>query len=218
MANNPLDFMKEALSAPLGELIASIGQGVGEAQAALDQGSLAQYMTIYDAENTDELVKLMRDIGYQPTFYTIPETEVEAQVSLSLSMEEKTSSNTSTANPFERSKMKVYAMPSNASTNNQYNINVNAFAKLKFKIVPIPTPEAIANLRVVPNVVGQSPEQAANILASIGLASVVVSSIAVGTISSQNPSAGTRVDIGSIVELTIQPLTITRGGKKMLEI
>ena len=36
MANNSIDFLGESLAAPLGNLISAIGEGVGEAQAALD--------------------------------------------------------------------------------------------------------------------------------------------------------------------------------------
>ena len=86
MANNPLDQLKDVLSAPLGELISAIGKGVGEAQAALDEGSLNQTMALYNQANNTEMTKLLREIGYQPTFYVLPETEVEAQISLSFSM------------------------------------------------------------------------------------------------------------------------------------
>ena len=45
--------------------------------------------------NDDEknLVKLMREIGYQPTFYTLPETEVDAQVMLTFACDNNTNSN-----------------------------------------------------------------------------------------------------------------------------
>ena len=169
MANNPFDFMKDVLATPLGELIASVGAGMGEAQSALDEGSLAQTLAIYNSENGDELVKLLREIGYQPNFYTIPEMNVEAQVAIALSLNDAYSTGGSVAQKSNLSKTKIYASPSNASHNNRYNLNVNAHSKINFKIVPVPPPGEAGEIRVVPDLVGLTLAEAEDILRQLGL-------------------------------------------------
>lgn len=153
--NNPVQLFSELLGSPLGELISSVGQGVGDAQAALDHGALQQTLDIYDIskdeDRSDEelnLVNLIREMGYQPTFYTIPETEVEAQISLSLDLKSEQSTPTT---GYTLSKYKVNATPLNAGNMNRYGLQANAMAKLKFKIVPVPPPQGSEALRLIPD-------------------------------------------------------------------
>lgn len=153
--NNPVQLFSELLGGPLGELISSVGQGVGDAQAALDQGALQQTLDIYDISKDEDrsteelnLVNLIREMGYQPTFYSIPETEVEAQISLSLDLKSEQST---PAAGYTLSKYKVNATPLNAGNMNRYGIQADAMAKLKFKIVPVPPPSGSADLRLVPD-------------------------------------------------------------------
>lgn len=151
--------VKELLSAPLGELISSIGQGVAEAQKALDAASLSQTLALYDEDNPNEVLKQLREIGYQPTFYTIPETEVEAKVSLALSSQKiNYQSNKNYNSP------SIYATPVNASSSNKYNINAVASATLKFKIVPVPPSNEVEDMRVIPNLEGKQLSQTKAIL------------------------------------------------------
>lgn len=153
--NNPVQLFSELLGGPLGELISSVGQGVGDAQAALDQGALEQTLEIYDLSKDEtrpteelKLLTLIREIGYQPTFYTIPETEVEAQISLSLDLK---SQQTSPVGGYPLSKYKVNATPLNAGNVNRFGLQSNAMAKLKFKIVPVPPPQNISEIRNIPD-------------------------------------------------------------------
>lgn len=153
--NNPVQLFSELLGGPLGDLISSVGQGVGDAQAALDQGALEQTLEIYDIskdeDRTNEELKLLgliREMGYHPTFYTIPETEVEAQISLSLDLKSEQSS---PAGGYAISKYKINATPMNAGNVNRFGVQANAMAKLKFKIVPVPPPQNISEIRNVPN-------------------------------------------------------------------
>ena len=144
MLNN---LISEVMAAPLGNLIYSIGKGVGEAQAALDAGSLKQTLALYAStkatanskvlkgyDNSDELSKLMKEIGYKPTFYVLPETEVTAMVSIAIA------GNNVDLSTFSVSKkpLQTYVTPINAGNANKYNINVQATTALKFKIVPVP--------------------------------------------------------------------------------
>lgn len=166
MANSALDYMKDILAAPLGELISSIGSGVAEAQAAMDAASLAQTLEIY-SDSANPLAKQLREIGYQPTFYALPETEVEAQVAFSLAA--TGSSGTPVAGNTSGGRARVYAAPVNASVANKYNMEASASAKLKFKIVPVPPQGNIAEMRVAPTLVGKKLSEAETILNSLNL-------------------------------------------------
>ena len=170
--SNYIDQFSELLSNPLGDLIASIGRGVGEAQAALDAGSLSQTLEMYredESRSPEEknTIELMREIGYQPTFYTIPETECEAQVSISLGV--SGSGPTSPIQSGYSNRTKMYATPLNAGNINRYNLNAQASAKLKFKIVPVPTDAVISEMRILPNLKGKTISNAKGILESLGL-------------------------------------------------
>ena len=147
MSGNSYDYVKDAFAAPLGEFIASIGEGVGEAQAALDEGSLRQTLELYnsDPDKSHETLKMLRDVGYQPTFYTIPKTTAKAKISLSIS-QQHTSSNGRAFRP------KMYATPVNASNTNKYNLGLNASAEIQFDIVPVPPSDAQV-IRMLPNII-----------------------------------------------------------------
>lgn len=149
MANNSYDFIKDAFAAPLGDFIASIGKGVGEAQAALDAGSLRQTLELYngDPDNIDEVLQLLRQIGYQPTFYTIPKTTAKAKIALSISQKRNT------IQPNNRQfLMTMYATPVNATTANTYNMDLNMSAEIQFDIVPVP-PSELSLVRVMPQII-----------------------------------------------------------------
>lgn len=209
--SNYIDQFSELLSNPLGDLISSIGRGVGEAQAALDAGSLAQTLEIYrvGSDDTEKQLKLLREIGYQPTFYTIPETECEAQVSLSLGITGSEQMVSPLQNNYQN-KAKMYATPMNAGNINRYNLNANASAKIKFKIVPVPTDAVISEMRILPNLVGKNFKEAQSILASIGLNyklldNVKEEDIAIKEIKETNPKFNVNDDIrlrlGDVIEL-----------------
>ena len=165
------DLMEEVLASPLGDIIASVGEGVAEAQRALDEGSIATTLRIYQ-EGGDELYKTLREIGYQPTFYTLPETTGEVNISLRLSGSSGSGANTPsrrTAQPVlpattraaalsaghiralkPAARVRPYATPVDAGFANKYNYSATAAAKLTFKIVPVPPPAGMDEMRPVP--------------------------------------------------------------------
>jgi len=165
--------------------------------AALDEGSLRASLEIY-AENEDDGLQLLRDIGYRPTFYALPETTGELTVALNVGMTgdhnlglgqssqnslersttEKTAiSNLSRANTAftqasavpTKAKPRIYAKPVNAGYTNRFNFTASASAKLTFKIVPVPPPIDVGELRTVPNLVGETVSNIASILERLQL-------------------------------------------------
>lgn len=153
--NDPVKLFSELLGGPLGSLISSVGQGVGEAQAALDHGALTQTLDLYDFSKDEDrspealtLINLARSIGYQPTFYAIPETEVEAQISLSMDIKPQQGSAVA---GLPLSRFAINATPLNAGNVNRFGLQSNAMAKMKFKIVPVPPSGGVSELRVIPD-------------------------------------------------------------------
>jgi hypothetical protein len=209
MANDSFEFLKDVLAAPLGEIIASVGAGVGEAQAALDAGSLAQSLELYSSEvgeDTEQLVELMRAIGYQPTFYSIPETKVKAKISLAISNQQVTSTNPSLgANGQTKNALKLYASPNNASNTNRYNLNINASTELEFKIVPVPPPAAVQNLRIMPDLVAKDLTLAIAVMENLGITYEITNGDpdTGDEILTQSATAGDVFDVDTVLELTV---------------
>ena len=221
-------LIQDVFSSPMGEMIASVGEGVAQAQAALDEGSLATMLDIY-SESDDDKLRLMREIGYRPTFYALPETTGELQISMRMGQTGGASATgtprlapkpvstvispsaassqrvqtTAAITKMQASRARIYATPSNAAVNNRYNFNASASAKLTFKIVPIPAPEAVDAIRVVPNIVGRTREEAAELLAEFDL---LLSGDPASTtkVKEQVPAAGEIVRADDVIEPTFE--------------
>lgn len=223
------NLASDVMAAPIGELIAAIGQGVAQAQEALDQGLLAKVLAIY-SEGDDAQLRLLREIGYQPTFYALPETTGEIQVALSISGKVRNQATpTAAAPPLKAAPLtvnqlnsnrllhaqlpaaRVYAAPVNADLTNRYGFQSSAAAKVSFKIVPVPPPSRASEIRVVPALTGLSWEDAERLaeLLEQQLQAVTKQGNAVEApdpkkkISAQNPEAGSIVSIGSLIEVTL---------------
>lgn len=199
------DVMTEAMAVPLGGIIAAVGRGVAEAQAALDAASLAQTLAIHDAGN-DPAQALLREIGYRPTFYALPETLCEVQVSLTVSGGGADSPAAVTGLPRPRS----YATPVDAGFANRFAYQVQAAAKLSFKIVPVPPPSGADEARLVPAVADLGFEDARKLLAARDLGAEAVDKDgaslpegAAGKVTGQMPQAGAILRAGETVRLTL---------------
>lgn len=162
---NLRSLVQDVVASPLGDVIASVGEGVASAQQALDDGSLAAVLELY-AENDDAKMKLLQDIGYRPTFYALPDTTGEVRVALRLGQGAAGASQATavkkTPVPAVRTALgrqglntsrKLYASPVDAGYTNQYGFSADVSAKLTFRIVPIPPPDGVDELRLVPNLV-----------------------------------------------------------------
>jgi hypothetical protein len=158
-------------AAPLGDLIAAVGRGVAEAQAALDAGSLEETLALYD--QSDEAAQTLRDLGYRPTFYTIPETEGELKLSMTVAgtgsvapPAGRRSTVDVPQSPADRltkqlvPKSRVYAAPVDGRYQNSYSYNSQVGATVKFKVVAVPPPSEAESSRVVPNLVGMTLAEA----------------------------------------------------------
>lgn len=203
MKNNISDLVHDVVASPLGDVIASVAEGVAEAQQALDEGSLAKTLEIY-AEDGEEGLKVLREIDYRPTFYAIPEVTGEVRVSLhlgsSLSKTEIVKSTNASLQPLVRSiggnrsiKPRIYATPVDAGYANRYGYKADISAKLTFKIVPVPAPDGADELRVLPNFVGKTIAESRIIAENLGIETSVENTkdISIETLGSQEVVAQT---------------------------
>ena len=187
MANDLSSLMREVLASPLGDVIASVGEGVAAAQEALDEASVAKTLELY-SEGGDEMIALMREIGYQPTFYTLPETTGEVVVSMRLGNQNRThqqAASRSRGAVLKRTRsaahiptalqgrrtlpVRSYVTPVDASFSNRYGFSASASTRLHFKIVPVPPPEGMDRARVMPALATKDVATATLVLETLDL-------------------------------------------------
>lgn len=224
------NLVSDVMAAPIGEIIAAVGQGVAQAQEALDQGSLAKVLAIY-SEGGDAELRLLQEIGYQPTFYALPETTGEIQVALSISGDTRTQAPAPTPAPttlktaqlnisaLNSSRLvhsqlpaaRLYAAPVNADLTNRYGFQSSAAAKVTFKIVPVPAPARASEIRVVPALVGKTWEEALQLAQLLDQellpvdkqGNAVDAPAAKKKITLQEPEAGSIVMVGDSIQVTL---------------
>jgi hypothetical protein len=141
--NDPVNQAGELVAAPLSALIAAIGKGLAEAQQAMDLSTIETLKALYSGDNPQ--LDLMRQFGYQPTWYRIPELDAEVTVSLSIGAMEGGAGGGPGG-----SALKLYAAPVDANYSNRYAFDLKAASTVRFKVVPVPAAPAAADLKIVP--------------------------------------------------------------------
>jgi hypothetical protein len=191
----------DALSLPLGELIASVGRGVAEAQREMDAGSLSALQEIYG--RGDGLFLELQRIGYRPTWYHIPEAEGDLQIALTATSQETSGSSAESATPARplgASRIKLYAAPVDAGYASRFGFTMQASSRVKFRIVPVPASTAADALQVVPALLGLTLGEARARLAVLNLPGAFPADAADGlAVTSQDPAAGTPLSPGQSV-------------------
>lgn len=216
---NLRSLVQDVVASPLGDVIASVGEGVASAQQALDEGSLAAVLDLY-AESDDAKMKLLQDIGYRPTFYALPDTTGEVRVALRLGQGAAGASQATavkkTPVPAVRAALgrqglntsrKLYASPVDAGYTNQYGFSADVSAKLTFRIVPIPAPDGVDELRLVPDLTGRSLADARAALEQLGLSGLLATDAPAAdegaSVASQDPAANSIARAGDGILLTL---------------
>lgn len=186
--------LTDALSAPLGELIASIGRGVADAQRALDAQALTALREIYESD--EEFFRELQAIGYRPTWYHIPEAQGQIQVALSLSGTQDQGPQSPAA-----ARIRLYAAPLDAGYTSRYNFSLTASSSLTFRIVPVPPSPAVEATRIMPSVVGLPLSEAMDRLARLGIEASAPDVPSTTVVTTQSPAPGTVLepDIGVTV-------------------
>jgi len=193
------DDLLDVLSAPLGDLIASVGRGVADAQRALDAASMEALREIYGSD--EEVLRGLQAIGYRPTWYHIPEAESEIQIALSVSGTEATAPSGGGLTP--RTSIKLYAAPVDAGYTSRYNFSLTASSRLKFRVVPVPPSSAAEVIRVVPSLVGLQLGEARARLTLLGIAAVHPDAAGTAVVRTQTPAAGAILGPEESVAVTV---------------
>lgn len=203
MPDQDIKPLMEALSCPVGDLIAAVGRGVAEAQRALDHASLSALTEIYS--RGDGLLGELQRIGYRPTWYHIPEVESTLQIALTISGERSSGSGTSGVGANAHSRIKLYAAPVDAGYSSRYNYQLQAASTVKFKVVSVPPSNVAEEIRVMPALVGMSLADAKARLNLLGIsANFPTAASESAPVTGQQPDAGTLLSSTSNVQVHIE--------------
>ncbi len=123
------DEIEEVLVRPLGEVLARVGEGVAQAQRAMDLNSIAT-QTLIDND------PVLSEYGLQATWYHMPEVTLELKMSLAMKRETKTD----TSGRVLVSRLSLLAAPHNAKVQNTLGLDVQGTSVVKARIVSIPPP------------------------------------------------------------------------------
>ena len=142
MATNPTRHFADLLSAPLEQLLASLGAGIGRSQAALDRHSI-EIQKLIDEDPS------LAPYGLEATWYQIPTTELELKVAVAL--EEQAVDTTSPAatvgglaDVVLRRPPRLWIQPMNPTVSNVYNYDAQAATTVKLSVVAVPPPGRIS--------------------------------------------------------------------------
>ncbi|MCB9761010.1 MAG: PASTA domain-containing protein [Alphaproteobacteria bacterium] len=188
----------DALSAPVGDLISSVGESVASAQRDLDAATIAHLRQIYAADQG--FFHELQRIGYRPTWYHIPEVEAELQIALKVTGTHEESGG-ARSGVEQVSRVRMYGAPADAGYTNRFNYELTAASKVKFRIVPVPESPAMEQIRVVPAVTGLTVQQAVDRLNALGVPHQRPEDVKpTAIVTAQSPAAGELLE-GNVVEL-----------------
>lgn len=121
--------VEDVLVRPLAEVLARVGEGVAQAQRAMDLNSIAT-QTLIDND------PVLSEYGLQATWYHMPEVTLELKLSLAMKRE----SQTDASGRVLVGKLKLLAAPHNAKVQNTLGLDVQGTSMVKARIVSIPPP------------------------------------------------------------------------------
>jgi len=137
----------------MAEVIVKLGTGIAEAQQELDAQAIETQKQIND---DDEL----RSTGLMANWYTIPEVSLNLKMNYAMTKENSSSG---------QAKRRVMISPMNARYQNYFKVSESMQSELNLKFVPIPPPSKFSQPIYVPDVLGETLEEARKILSSAGL-------------------------------------------------
>lgn len=138
------DVPKIILNAPLPELIQRLGLSLANAQAALDENSIATAKamgtTTVDIDGTP---RTLLELGFTPTFYAFTEATVEAKLAFTIaeSSELSVGAELSVGNQFTLLSASV-----NASYTRKYSFEAQGASSIAARLVSLPPPAPLLDL------------------------------------------------------------------------
>jgi hypothetical protein len=153
MATNPLVTAVETFSAPIESVIIALGQGIAQAQQALDQNSISTQQAI----DTDPV---MSQYGLQATWYQFPSVNLQLKMSMSITQDQSTQPAAAGSSPTP-GKFRIMAQPLSASFQSQFNYDATAATQVNVTLVPVPPPRSGNSVSTPPQMTVASVESAA---------------------------------------------------------
>jgi hypothetical protein len=137
MTTDPLANAIETFSAPIESVITALGQGIADAQKALDNNSIAVQQSI----DTDPVLS---QYGLQATWYQFPTVSMQIKMSMSITQDQNQQSSPSVAGSplLTPGRFRIIAQPLSASFNNQFNYDAKAATEINLTLVPVPPPRS----------------------------------------------------------------------------
>jgi hypothetical protein len=138
MTTDPLANAVETFSAPIESLIIALGQGIADAQRALDKNSIATQQSI----DTDPVLS---QYGLQATWYQFPTVQMQIKMSMSITQDQEPESSPSVSGgslPLSPGRFRIIAQPLSASFQNQFNYDSSAATQINLTLVPVPPPRS----------------------------------------------------------------------------
>lgn len=161
---------QQLLDVPFGDMVASLGMAIAQAQCALDSNSIEILKMMGEADTVslptiksmkysgneltvedDVFSTSMIGAGFQPTFYQFAETVIEVKMAISMSQEtssERKTKTTETTNKksFWRTKSTARTTTVDATYSSKYNYSAEGSSLLRTRLVPVPPNAIIAQV------------------------------------------------------------------------
>src|SRR5215475_9999813 len=121
MTTDPLANAVETFSAPIESLIIALGQGVADAQKALDNNSIAVQQSI----DTDPVLS---QYGLQATWYQFPTVNMQIKMSMSITQDNQSQNTPNVGGSpllLNPARFRIIAQPLSASFQNQFNYDAS---------------------------------------------------------------------------------------------
>lgn len=138
------DVPRILLNAPLPELIQRLGLSVAQAQAALDENSIAtaKAMSTTTAD-IDGTPRSLLELGFTPTFYAFTEATVEAKLAFTITESTELSVG---AELSVGSSLTLFSASVNASYTRKYSFEAQGSSSIAARLVSLPPPEPLLEL------------------------------------------------------------------------
>jgi hypothetical protein len=128
VAIDPLGNAVETFSAPIESFIVALGQGIADAQRALDENSI-------QAQQAIDTNPALAGLGLRATWYQFPRVDLQLRLSLSVAQDQAPQS---TGGP--PSRLRMIVQPVSAAYQNHFNYDAQAASTVNLSIVPVPPP------------------------------------------------------------------------------
>ena len=161
---------QQLLDVPFGDMVASLGMAIAQAQCALDSNSIEILKMMGEADTVslptiksmkysgneltvedDVFSTSMIGAGFQPTFYQFAETVIEVKMAISMSRESSSERNVKTETKtnkknFWRNKSTARTTTVDATYSSKYNYSAEGSSLLRTRLVPVPPNTIIAQV------------------------------------------------------------------------